>query len=185
VKKQVMQDALVFLVLLALCVVGRLIDHAPNFTPVAAVALFGGFYFRRRWMALTLPLLAMLISDAFLGFTHLGVVISVYVAMLIPVAARRWLKQKPSAWRVGAAATGSAIFFFILTNFAVWLFGSTYTHDAAGLGLCYLAGLVFLKYTLAGHLFWSGTLFGIYLLSDRLSAKSLAIASPGYSAAAV
>jgi len=162
-----MQDALVFVVLLALCLAGRLMEHMPNFTPVAAVALFGGFYFRRRWMALTLPLLAMLISDCSLGFAHWGVMASVYVAMAAPVAARRWLKQKLSVWRVGAAAVGSAFFFFIMTNFAVWLFGGAYSHDLAGLFMCYAAGLIFFKFTLGGNLVWSGALFGAYLLCDQ------------------
>ena len=50
----------------------RLVPHPPNFTPVAAVALFGGAHFAGLLPALAVPLCAMLISD-----------------LMIPGAARR------------------------------------------------------------------------------------------------
>jgi len=45
----------------------RVIPHAPNFAPIAAIALFGGVYLPKK-KALILPILAMLISDYFIGF---------------------------------------------------------------------------------------------------------------------
>ena len=45
----------------------RLIPHPPNFSPVEAMALFGGAYLARRWMGVALPLIAMLLSDIALG----------------------------------------------------------------------------------------------------------------------
>ena len=44
--------------LLALDVVARLFPHAPNFTPMAASALFAGVIFRSRLVALTTPIAA-------------------------------------------------------------------------------------------------------------------------------
>jgi hypothetical protein len=55
--------------------------------------------------------------------------------------------------------------FFVATNFAVWLFGDIYPSTAAGLLACYASGLPFLKYAIAGDLFWSGILFGGYQLA--------------------
>ncbi|MGB5288418.1 MAG: DUF6580 family putative transport protein, partial [Ignavibacteriaceae bacterium] len=36
----------------------RLIPHPPNFAPIAAIALFGGAYFNKRWAAFLVPLAA-------------------------------------------------------------------------------------------------------------------------------
>ena len=50
----------------------RLVPHPPNFSPIGAMALFGGAYFGRRALAFAAPLGALLLSDAILGF-HSGV----------------------------------------------------------------------------------------------------------------
>ena len=41
-------------VLIALGVAGRLLPHPPNFTPMAAIALFAGFIFIKRYISCTL-----------------------------------------------------------------------------------------------------------------------------------
>ena len=46
----------------------RMVPHWPNFTPVAALALFGAATFERKWLGLAAPVLAMLLSDALIGF---------------------------------------------------------------------------------------------------------------------
>ena len=49
--------------LIVLAALSRVLPHPPNFSPVEAMALFGGAYFARRGLAVLIPLLAMLISD--------------------------------------------------------------------------------------------------------------------------
>ena len=46
----------------------RLIPHWPNFTPIAATALFGGTFLKRKELAFLIPVSAMLLSDLVLGF---------------------------------------------------------------------------------------------------------------------
>src|SRR3972149_6641914 len=46
----------------------RLFDHPDNFTPVKAMALFGGAYFMSRRWAFGIPLLAMFLSDVALYY---------------------------------------------------------------------------------------------------------------------
>ena len=41
----------------------RVLPHPPNFSPIEAVALFGGAYFAKRSWALIVPLVAMFASD--------------------------------------------------------------------------------------------------------------------------
>ena len=47
-------------VLIALGVAGRLLPHPPNFTPMAAIALFAGFIFIKRYMAVVAVVSTML-----------------------------------------------------------------------------------------------------------------------------
>ena len=52
--------------LLVFGVISRLIIHLPNFTPMIALALFGGVYLKKR-QAVILPVLMMVIADLFIG----------------------------------------------------------------------------------------------------------------------
>ena len=53
-----MLAALIFIAALS-----RVLPHPPNFSPIEAVALFGGAYFAKRHWALLVPLAAMFASD--------------------------------------------------------------------------------------------------------------------------
>ena len=145
--------------LVALCVVARLLPHPPNFAPAAAVAMFGCAFFSRRWHAAAVVLAGMVLGDWFIGFYDIGVMLTVYVSMLLPLAVRRFLHE-PSAVRVGAVALLAGVGFYLTTNFAVWLFAGWYPPTAEGLAASYIAGLPFLKWTLFGNLFYAAILFG-------------------------
>ena len=65
-----MHEAVAFMALVASGVALRVTFHdLPNFAPVAAMALFAGYYFRSRIVALCVPLLVMTISDWFWAVT--------------------------------------------------------------------------------------------------------------------
>ena len=153
--------------LIALCVVARLLPHPPNFAPLAAVALVGCLFFARQWQVGLVVVLGMGIGDLLLGFYDIGVMLTVYASLLMPLAARRFIGRSPTALRIGAAAVGAGIGFYLTTNAAVWFFGSSYPPTAEGLLASYAAGLPFLKWTLAGNLFWSAVLFGAFRFGAR------------------
>jgi hypothetical protein len=153
----------------------RLLPHPFNFTPIGAIALFGGAYFSRKALAFVIPLAAMLLSDFMIGF-H-GSMGAVYGSFILTVALGMGLLQKVTPVRVISSAVLSSILFFLITNFAVW-YGSQsfYPQTLAGLGACYLAGLQFYQQTLFGNpflntvlgdLFFSGILFGCYEMVKR------------------
>ena len=50
-----------------LTIVARLLPHPANFTPVAAMALFGGALVNRKWLSVFAIVLAMVISDVLLN----------------------------------------------------------------------------------------------------------------------
>ena len=151
-------------------VVCRLAYHVPNFTPVAAVAMFGGFLFARRSVALLAPLAAMLISDLFIGFSDVLITLTVYASILLyPLVMRRFLRQRFSALRVGLCAGSCSLVFFATTNLAVWVVRSeVYARSFEGLLHCYTTALPFLRPTLTGDLLFSAVLFGAYALVTNM-----------------
>ena len=156
----------------------RVLPHPPNFSPVEAVALFGGAYFASRRWALLVPLVAMLLSDLVLARINGGLYASwfgnggialVYLCVALGVLLGYRLRGKVSGARVlGYSLLGSALFFTV-TNFGAWLFEPMYPKTAAGLVAAYVAGIPFFQWTVLGTLFYSALLFGGFaLLRSRL-----------------
>jgi hypothetical protein len=153
-------DLLLALFLIGLCVAACLLPHVSNFSPVAAAALFAGAMIGQRSLALLVPVAALLIGDLTFGFYDWRVMAVVYAALALP-AVIGMIARTHRIWftAIGGAVAASLIF-FVTTNFAVWAFGGLYSLDSTGLIQCYIAALPFLKYTVAGDLFWSVALFG-------------------------
>lgn len=173
-KRRNVAVVITFVGLVFLCVIARLLPHPPNFGPVASAALLAGclIQFRRRWLgilaAAAVPLTAMAISDFWIGSHAWQVMIAVYASLALPVLLSPLVEGRMAAVRIGGCAVFCSLFFFVVTNFAVWGFGGIYSQTGAGLVNCYAAALPFLKYTLAGDLFWSAVLFGGYALITRV-----------------
>ena len=134
---------------LVLCAAAlRIVPHPPNFTPVAAMALFAGARFDRMRWALAVPLCAMLLSDLALEaitghgwHRHMPAVYASFVGCVgLGVVLRR---HRGVAATATASLTGSLAFFFV-TNFSVWALEAFYPHTVAGLATCYAAALPYL-----------------------------------------
>ncbi len=119
----------------------RLIPHWPNFTPIAAMALFGGAFMGRKYLAFIIPLAAMFISDLIIGLHDS--MIAVYIAFAITVSIGILIGRNLSAGKVLGASLSASVIFFLITNFASWIASPLYTQDFAGLMQAYTAGLVF------------------------------------------
>ena len=151
------------LFLIILGIAARFLPHSPNFSPVAAVALFGGVYFSKK-MAFVLPVAIMFISDIFIGFYEIGIMVGVYGSFLLCVVLGFWLKQhKKWTTILGNVLLASLIFFF-LTNFSVLFFAAWYPKTINGLIECYIMAIPFFKNSLFGNLFYAGAFFGAYEL---------------------
>src|SRR5262245_33438500 len=61
-----MTRTLVVITMIGVAAWSRLVPHPPNFTPLTAIALFGGAYFSSRLLAFAVPLAAMALSDVLL-----------------------------------------------------------------------------------------------------------------------
>ncbi|MBI2452943.1 MAG: hypothetical protein HYV55_01825 [Parcubacteria group bacterium] len=142
---------------------GRLLSHAPNFTPMGAFALFAGAYLaqKSRWLLL-LPLGAMAVSDLFIGLYDWKLMAVVYASFLVyGILGMIVGKQKRPEKIFLAAVTGSLVF-YLVTNAAVWIFSPWYPHNLQGLLLSYTLALPFFKMTLLGDVFYAAVFFGGY-----------------------
>lgn len=144
-------------------VILRLIPHAPNFAPIAALALFGGVYLDRKY-ALLIPLLGMFFSDLYIGFAPLWVTFSVYGSFLFIGLIGLWIRKHKNTGNIIGATLFGSIIFYLVTNFAVWVATPWYSKDISGLISCYYLALPFFRNTLLGDLFYVGVMFGLYEL---------------------
>jgi len=158
--------------IVGISVAARLLPHAPNFTPIAALALFVGVYASRmsKWYLL-LPLGAILLSDLFLGFYEWRTMAVVYTSFFaIGLIGLLVQKHKHAGTITLGALTGSILFYFT-TNFAVWAFSGMYAPTLDGLMLSYYMALPFFKFTVLGDLLYVALFFGIYEFATSLSYK--------------
>jgi hypothetical protein len=154
----------------------RLLPHPPNFSPVEAIALFGGAYFASKRLALLVPLLAMLVSDLALGLVRGGLYVDylasadfwlVYACIAMTAVLGFNLRRRVNGPRVLGYALLSALLFFTVTNFGAWLGAPMYPQNAAGLAAAYVAGIPFFQRTVLGTLVYSALLFGGFALLRR------------------
>ncbi len=156
--------------IVAAAALARLVPHPANFTPIGALALFGGASFTQRPLAFLVPVAAMLLSDIVLGYGFHRAMPSVYMSFLLTVLMGQYLKrpgQNPKASSIAAASVLSSTLFYMLTNFSVWISSGMYPHTVTGLLTCYTMALPFFGNTLAGGLFYSAVMFGSARLADR------------------
>ncbi len=153
--------------ILILGVASRLLPHPANFTPLGAIALFSGYHFKNRNYAL-LPLIALAASDLFISGYYGAVMFYVYGSFFLTFLLGRFFVRQERLLVSGvAAATVSAILFFLITNFAVWLHGTLYARDLSGLLSSYIAALPFFRNSLLGDLTYSFTFLTALKLSHR------------------
>lgn len=139
----------------------RLLPHLPNFTPVAAIGLFGGAYFSKK-TSFFLPLAIMVISDIFIGFYDIKLMVAVYAGLALSVLFGIYLKKNKNWGSIFTYSVFASTTFFVLTNFAVWAFSPWYAKDIFGLANCYFMALPFFRNSLMGDLFYTFAFFGAY-----------------------
>ncbi|MGD0284450.1 MAG: DUF6580 family putative transport protein [Candidatus Saccharimonadales bacterium] len=150
--------------LIAIGIVLRILPHPANFAPIAAISIFGGSVLPRK-VAVWVPLGAMMISDAIIGFYSLMPLIWICY-LVIALASCKWLR--PANFRKGALLTvSSSVFFYVVTNFGVWLTSGMYVHNWAGLVSCYSLALPFFRNTALSDIIYTAALFGIYALATH------------------
>jgi len=141
---------LFFGVILAL---SRIIPHPPNFTPILASAIMAPMLIKDRWFGIAVPIVAMFISDVIIGFHSYQFVIYFSILVIAFVAPMR-----KNYLRLGIIAVGGSVWFFITTNFAVWIIWDYYPKTIEGLITCYTLAIPFFKNTLISTCLFTGLL---------------------------
>ena len=144
-----------------------------NFTPVGAVAIFGGTYFTDKWKAYLVPLGALFVSDLILNYLYsqrlivdYSATIWVYLSFAIMVFIGTRIK-KVNVLTVAGASLLSVVIFWLLTDFP-WLYGGgLYPHTILGYEHSLIAAIPFQRNMLFGDAAFGLLLFGGFELAKR------------------
>ena len=145
--------------LLILGILSRLVFHVDNFTPVIALALFGGVYLSKK-QAILLPLILFTVTDIILGFHKTMFFTWGSVALIVAIGFLVRRNKKFSTVLGGGLV--SAVLFFIITNFGVWLVTGMYPLTMAGLSECYTVAIPYFRSSLLSTLIYGFVFFGAY-----------------------
>ena len=167
--------------------------HPHNFSPIAAVALFGAATFPRRWAAILIPLGSLLLSDVLLQITYSLIVRwhpTILGLLLLDSGSIMLAWSQPWGSGFFSASDGRCqpwpwppwqvrFCFFLITNLAyVFEASSPYPKNGAGILLSYEAGLPFFQNTLLGDAFFSTVLFGSLALAEYFFPALRRVARP-------
>lgn len=159
-----------FIGLVIIGVIGRIYPHAWNLTPLIATTIFAGVYLGKRY-TVSLPIVTMLISDVFIGFYDFKIVTSVYISFILSGLIGYYFAKNKKINNIVLSALASSTIFFLITNGAVWFFGTMYTPGFSGLIQSYIAGLPFYRNMMIGDVIYTLSLFGIYEFSVSMIKK--------------
>jgi len=155
--------------IIVIAALSRVFPHIPNFSPIAAIALFGGVYFTDKRLAFIIPMIAMLISDCILqlttGWGFHNTIIYVYIAFIITSAIGLLARKNTSVINIAGASIISSVLFFAITNFGYWA-ANGFALGLTGLSASYISGIPFFAPTLLGDLFFNAILFGAFYLAQ-------------------
>ena len=123
----------------------RIIPHPANFTPVLAVGIFSGFYFKQFFLSSFVIVVSMFLGDLYLGFHE--TMFFTYISMIAVVTIGLYIKHLKYIEILFSGILGS-LCFFIITNFGAWLTLEMYEKNAAGLLQSYIMAIPFFHNTL-------------------------------------
>ena len=167
-KKEFFPISLILILALA-----RLIPHPPNFTPIIAVAIMSGYFFKNINLSFLILIVAMLVSDLFIGFYEN--MIFVYASLLLITFVFYKISNKINFKNLFIYSFVGSLIFFIVSNFGVWALGSPGVYDIAyeknlnGLVECYILAIPFFGNTFLSTVIFAYPAIFIY---KTLSARS-------------
>ena len=141
------------LIILLIMVLSRLIPHPPNFTPIIAIAMMSGYFFKNLKYSILVLASTMILSDMILGFHN--TMLFVYLPLFLVVIYFLKLKKEIYFKNLFIFSIGSSLVFFIISNFGVWLMGNMYEKNFYGLIDCYFLAIPFYKNTLLSTIIFS------------------------------
>jgi predicted Fe-S protein YdhL (DUF1289 family) len=165
-KKEIFSIGLILILTLS-----RILPHAPNFTPVIAVAIMSGYLFSNIKHCFLIVLFSMLVTDFFLGFYNN--MIFVYGSLFLITFIFYKISKKISLKNLFIYSFVGSVIFFIVSNFGVWALGSIamngipYEKSLGGLIECYFYAIPFFGNTFISTIIFSYSAFGASYIFDK------------------
>jgi hypothetical protein len=147
------------------------ISPLANFSPVGAMALFGGAYFNKQWKALGFPLLMLLLSDVVLQQTVFktygnGILYGgwywVYGAFALMTIAGRWLLKKITIKNFILSVLVCVLIHWTVTDIGVWYGSKIFSQNLQGYIDCLVVAIPYELKFLTGTLVYGIILFGLF-----------------------
>lgn len=138
-----------------------------NFTPVGAVALFGGAYFTDKWKAYVIVLVTLFASDVLINYLYTSkwflwdaASYGVYIAFALIVFVGSLIK-KANVANVGIASVAAVVIHWLITDIPWQATGtSLYPRTLAGYGESLIAAIPFERNMFLGDIVFCAILFG-------------------------
>jgi hypothetical protein len=159
-----LRNLLIILFLTIFAIIGRIIPHPPNYTPVLAVGLFCGMLFRSYWLSFAAMFTATFLSDLAIGFYNPPVQLGIYCCLIIPALLGKVYLQLGNYLRTSGVAFLGSFLFYLTSNFLVWSYDQLYPLTLRGLLDCYVMALPFFFTAILADQFYSLALMKVYFL---------------------
>jgi len=154
-----------------------------GFAPHIAMALFGGAVIKDRKWAFALPLFSMFVSDALYEILYQNGMSSIQgfysgqwlnYLVIASVVIVGFFMKRINIVNIFVYSLIAPTWFFLLSNFTVWLGAKTIPQTWAGLMETYTLGVPFYRQSIFATILFSTVFFGAYYLLNRK--KSVAVA---------
>ena len=160
-KKEIFPISLILILALA-----RLIPHPPNFTPIIAVAILSGYFFKNIYLSFAALLISLLLADFFIGFYNN--MLFVYLSLFLIAFVFYKISKQINFKNLFVYSFAGSLIFFVITNFGVWALGNPGVYDVAyekslnGLTECYILALPFFGNTFLSTLVFAYPVIFMY-----------------------
>mgnify|MGYP000483490083 FL=1 len=157
---KILQKEIFPISLILLLAFSRLLPHPPNFTPIVAVAIMSGYFFRNVKLSFAVLLISMLLVDVFIGFyKHM---FFVYLSLFLITFIFFKISDKINFKNLFVFGFLGSLIFYLVSNFGVWASGVLspitnlpYEKNLNGLINCYFLAIPFFTKTLTSTIFFS------------------------------
>ena len=178
-KKLNLQTGVLSIIIL-LAAFTRIMPHPPNFSPMAAIGLFGAAHFAKKWQAFFIPLIGIWVSDLVInnyvysssssnfvwfysGFywQYISYILIIFTGLFI-------FNRGISLTKTAGGMISSSGIFFLVSNFGVWAGGTMYPKNFSGLITCYAAGVPFIHNTIKRCSIYYCLIWHILFITSRI-----------------
>ena len=157
--------------LVLLLAFSRLIPHPPNFTPIIAVAIMSGYFFKNINLSFIVLLISMLLADVFVGFYKN--MFFVYSSLFLITFIFFKITDKINYKNLFALGFLGSVIFYLISNFGFWAVGNIYEKNLNGLISCYVLAIPFFKNTLFSTIIFSYGAFLANYFYEKMGQKKI------------